>query len=219
MYNVDNNMNMNMGYPQQTQYAQFNNQQQFYNQGSLGNNQTQPTTNMNVNVGGASAATSPVAAGFNVNAQTFIPPTQQSGGAPMGAPPMGAPLQPQPQTTPQPTNPYMYNPNNVANEANILKEKLQRRLAKDIEDFQQQLSNFPHFNAMPLKDKIEEWHFNVWPTKGIYADYCINGVIQFPTEYPQKPPTIELSVPIPHPNVKSISSKAWVSLDILSGIC
>merc|ERR1719242_2252682 len=114
------------------------------------------------------------------------------------------------------SNNYMYNPNNLANEANILKEKLQRRLAKDIEDFQAQLSNFPHFNAMPLKDKLEEWHFNVWPTTGVYEGSCINGVIQFPTEYPQKPPTIELSVPIPHPNVKLISSKAWVHLDILS---
>ena len=111
---------------------------------------------------------------------------------------------------------YMYNPNNLANEANILKEKLQRRLAKDIEDFQAQLANFPNFNAMPLKDKLEEWHFNVWPTTGVYKDSCINGVIQFPTEYPQKPPTIELSVPIPHPNVKLISSKAWVHLDLLS---
>merc|ERR1719361_2108658 len=116
----------------------------------------------------------------------------------------------------QMNNNYMYNPNNLANEANILKEKLQRRLAKDIEDFQAQLASFPNFNAMPLKDKLEEWHFNVWPSTGVYKDSCINGVIQFPTEYPQKPPTIELSVPIPHPNVKLISSKAWVHLDILS---
>merc|ERR1719361_2498666 len=114
------------------------------------------------------------------------------------------------------SNNYMYNPSNLANEASILKEKLQRRLAKDIDDFQAQLSNFPNFNAMPLKDKLEEWHFNVWPSTGVYEDSCINGVIQFPTEYPQKPPTIELSVPIPHPNVKLISSKAWVHLDILS---
>eukprot|EP01084_Bolivina_argentea_P091922 165435_1 len=87
----------------------------------------------------------------------------------------------------------MYNPtNNLTNEATILTEKLQR--------------NFPNFNAMPLKDKIEEWHFNVWA----------NGVINFPDLYPQKPPTIELSAPIPHPNVKLVSSKAFVHLDILS---
>eukprot|EP01083_Nonionella_stella_P085023 235463_1 len=60
--------------------------------------------------------------------------------------------------------------------------------------------------ATILKDKIEEWHFNVWA----------NGVINFPDLYPQKPPTIELSAPIPHPNVKLVSSKAFVHLDILS---
>merc|ERR1719203_1655783 len=150
----------------------------------------------------------PAAAQFNLGAATFVPQTAM-------------PAQPQMMVTPASMQPvggtnYMYNPNNLANEANILKEKLQRRLAKDIEDFQAELSNFPNFNAMPLKDKLEEWHFNVWPSKGVYASSCINGVIQFPTEYPQKPPTIELSVPIPHPNVKSISSKAWVHLDILS---
>ncbi len=60
--------------------------------------------------------------------------------------------------------------------------------------------------ATILKDKIEEWHFNVWA----------NGVINFPDLYPQKPPTIELSAPIPHPNVKLVSSKSFVHLDILS---
>ena len=219
MYNMDNQNMINMGY--QHQYAQYNNNnQQFYHQPQFNNNNnTAPpqATNMNVNVN-----PSGVGSGFNLNAQTFIPATQPTSGPPQSAqPPITAPLQPLPQQplpSTQPTHSYMYNPNNVANEANILKEKLQRRLAQDIEDFQKQLSNFPNFNAMPLKDKIEEWHFNVWPAGGIYADCCIHGVIQFPTEYPQKPPTIELSVPIPHLNVKSISSKAWVSLDILSGI-
>jgi len=158
----------------------------------------------------------PNASGFNLSAATFVPQTPLTAQQPVASAvnpgfSMAGPMQ-----SMGASNHYMYNPNNLANEANILKEKLQRRLAKDIEDFQAQLGNFPNFNAMPLKDKLEEWHFNVWPTSGVYKDSCINGVIQFPTEYPQKPPTIELSVPIPHPNVKHISSKAWVHLDILS---
>ena len=69
---------------------------------------------------------------------------------------------------------------------------------------------------MPLKDKIEEWHFNVWPKSGVYDGSVIHGVIRFPAEYPQKPPTVELSVEIPHPTVQTISSKPYVNLDILS---
>eukprot|EP00485_Elphidium_margaritaceum_P022900 CAMPEP_0202710562 /NCGR_PEP_ID=MMETSP1385-20130828/22520_1 /ASSEMBLY_ACC=CAM_ASM_000861 /TAXON_ID=933848 /ORGANISM="Elphidium margaritaceum" /LENGTH=1596 /DNA_ID=CAMNT_0049370129 /DNA_START=389 /DNA_END=5179 /DNA_ORIENTATION=- len=157
------------------------------------------------------------AAGYPPDASNPGAPAAAQYGMPAGYPPAAAQqFMPQSAAGMPAMNHYMYNPNNIANEANILKEKLQRRLAKDIEDFQAQLAQFKNFNAMPLKDKLEEWHFNVWPATGIYRDCCINGVIQFPTEYPQKPPTVELSVPIPHPNVKSISSKAWVNLDILS---
>eukprot|EP01083_Nonionella_stella_P178504 630770_1 len=209
--NMDNQAMMNNMYQQQ--YAQqLNRPQPGFNQAQTAQTYYQPpaafTNNNAVNAQAVSAQ-------FNLNAQTFVPTNPMYNTANAG------PLQPQPAVAMTAaavaaTNSYMYNPNNMANEANILKEKLARRLAKDIEDFQSQLSNFANFNAMPLKDKLEEWHFNVWPISGVYIDYIINGVIQFPTEYPQKPPSIELSVPIPHPNVKTVSSKAWVHLDILS---
>lgn len=98
-----------------------------------------------------------------------------------------------------------------------MEETVKRTLCDHLDEVQKNLSRLDNINAMPLKTKITEWHFNVWPHKGAYASYgCLHGILEFPRDYPISPPTIQLACEIKHPSITTINNKHWVSINICS---
>ena len=53
----------------------------------------------------------------------------------------------------------------------------------------------PHIDARPLEENLLEWHFVLHGTKDPYLDGKYHGVLEFPPEFPMKPPSIKMLTP------------------------
>ncbi len=61
-------------------------------------------------------------------------------------------------------------------------------------------------------------HFNIWPAKGKFKDFCFHGIMDFPRDYPVKPPTIEMTVKIPHESIFHFQKRFFLKLPSLGGM-
>lgn len=87
-----------------------------------------------------------------------------------------------------------------------------RRVAKELEDLQQELP--PYLQHLYCDDaNVLVWHALLLPDKPPYHLKAFNLRIDFPKEYPFKPPTVTFTTKIYHPNV---SESGQVCLPLLS---
>ncbi|ETO36496.1 hypothetical protein RFI_00563 [Reticulomyxa filosa] len=68
-------------------------------------------------------------------------------------------------------------------------------------------------------------HFNIWPKSGKYAKLCIHGILEFPREFPKKPPNVEIvspitiaNIPFKHPLIVDVNHKLMVKLQLLQRV-
>jgi len=59
------------------------------------------------------------------------------------------------------------------------------------------------------------WHANVKPSTGVLKDLVFHFIIQFPDDYPDKAPTVEIMAPLEGQNVTRVSQRNYVNLPIL----
>merc|ERR1719242_1813039 len=78
-------------------------------------------------------------------------------------------------------------------------KRAMQRLRRDFIDLQS--ANLSSIAARPLDDNLFEWHVNIRPRYGPYSGVYIHLILQFPKNYPVKPPTVKLCTTIKHPNV------------------
>lgn len=76
-----------------------------------------------------------------------------------------------------------------------------RRLKRDLIELER--ADIASISAHPLDDDIFTWHVNIRPTDGVYVGVYFHLIMQFPVNYPAKPPTVKICTPISHPNVFS----------------
>lgn len=73
------------------------------------------------------------------------------------------------------------------------------RLLRDYQEIQN--NPIGTVSAVPLENNLLEWHANLRPSSGLYTGYVIHLIMNFPQEYPTKPPNIKILTKIPHPNI------------------
>ncbi len=70
-------------------------------------------------------------------------------------------------------------------------------------------------SAGPIEDDLYKWSgFIIGPDDTPYAGGCFNLNITFPSEYPFKPPKINFSTKIYHPNIEKTAGA--ICLDVLN---
>ncbi|CAG5113627.1 Oidioi.mRNA.OKI2018_I69.chr2.g7717.t1.cds [Oikopleura dioica] len=78
-----------------------------------------------------------------------------------------------------------------------------RRLQKELADLQK--SDKPEILQVkdlgPANDQILKWNGTIFPEKEPYNKGAYTIIIEFPVEYPFKPPKVTFKTPIYHPNV------------------
>ena len=88
---------------------------------------------------------------------------------------------------------------------------LKKRLKQEIRDLKK--SNLNQISAGPINDNLFVWQaILVGPEKSLYENGVFKLLINFPDNYPFKPPKIEFLTKIYHPN---INSKGQICIDIL----
>eukprot|EP01083_Nonionella_stella_P256723 879549_1 len=98
-----------------------------------------------------------------------------------------------------------------------------RRILRDLKQWKECSSEVPTINASPLPNDIYEWHANMTAKEGPLKGIKFHLIINFPTNYPYCPPSIELCSYLKHPNVFKTgihgytkSNKGyWLCLDML----
>lgn len=84
-----------------------------------------------------------------------------------------------------------------------------RRLRQDLLELQR--DGICSVAALPLDKNIFEWHVNIKPLDGVYSGVYFHLIMQFPTDYPASPPTVQIKTPISHPNIFG----SWLCLSMI----
>jgi len=88
------------------------------------------------------------------------------------------------------------------------------RLRKELMDITMQQQNLG-FSAFPSGDSLLAWNAIIQgPQDCVYEGLSFRLKIDFPSDYPLRPPKVKFLTPIFHPNV---SGKGEICLDILKG--
>ena len=76
-----------------------------------------------------------------------------------------------------------------------------KRLLQDLEQVRRE--PLPTISALPVSDKnLFVWHANLYGLPGThYEGGIFHMEIEFPDDYPSRPPTIKMLTPLPHPHV------------------
>jgi ubiquitin-conjugating enzyme E2 D/E len=89
--------------------------------------------------------------------------------------------------------------------------KSNKRILNELEEMKQDPPS--NCNAGPINDNIYLWEGSIiGPSNSPYAGGMFKLMIQFPENYPFKPPKIKFETPIYHPNINRHGS---ICLDIL----
>ena len=122
------------------------------------------------------------------------------------------------ESTLAPPSVYPYNlRTSVSGGGNIHFPTATRRLFYDLRELKDSAVS-RNITAHPLDQDIYKWHGNILITaKDSSLTMVLHFLLLFPTDYPQKPPSILLTTPLPHPNVHRTILGYKVCLDMLDG--
>ena len=86
-----------------------------------------------------------------------------------------------------------------------------RRLLRDLKEFDKNKIPTVGVSARPMDDDLFTWHANLRGPEGtLYEGGVFHLELKIPENYPNTPPSVELLVDLPHPNV--VDRKACIDM-------
>lgn len=104
----------------------------------------------------------------------------------------------------------------MRNQITVSKPLSMKRLARDYQELKNSEIPLVGVAGVPDEHDLRFWHVNIRaPDNSPWKGAVFHLLMFFPTNYPVKPPTIEVMTPLSHPCVKMRAISRLVSLDQL----
>src|SRR5437868_5147408 len=95
----------------------------------------------------------------------------------------------------------------------VIQSSSAKRLMRDYKDLLSEPISF--ISAVPTEKNVHLWHCNIFANRSPYTGTVFHIKMKFPSDYPHKPPRVQLCTTIPHPNV----FEGWHTEDKYPYIC